>query len=84
MFATKSRFAEFSSTIQSMATETKSNETKAKMAASRIVRVLRTRPESEYDAVYAEQLARRNARDHVLNVLESVDEDPLGVEPAVG
>ncbi len=62
----------------------KTNETKAKMSASRICRVLRLRSESEYEAVYLEQLERLNARDAVLAALENERENSMGVESPVG
>lgn len=48
----------------------RSPRTRAAMSAARIVRVLKKRPESEYNAVFAEQLARFEAEDAVLAALE--------------
>ena len=62
----------------------KSNETRARMAATRICRVLGQRPESDWEVVYAEKLEEFDQLDVVLNVMESADENPLGVESLLG
>ncbi len=54
------------------------------MSATMICRVLQTRPESDWDIVFAEELAKRDHRDAVLKALEPSDENLVGVEPVMG